>query len=127
MTKVLSIRLTIEEEAAMRRQMALSGDRELGPHIKRIYFGQLYPNEGVLGQLQRNSELALDMLATLGKNPRYSGSEPDRDDNTRDTELRLLAAIFMMIHDSIGKTQQALISRYIDKQAVEDFMKTKPI
>ncbi|MDR5740073.1 hypothetical protein [Caballeronia sp. LZ016] len=125
MTKVLSVRLTVEEEAAMRRQMALSGDREIGPHIKRIYFGQLHPGEGVLAELQRNSELALDMLATLGRNARRVDCETEPNENNRDTELRLLAAIFTMIYSSIGKLQQALIGRYVDHQVVEDFLKAK--
>ncbi|WP_244851818.1 hypothetical protein [Caballeronia sp. SL2Y3] len=125
MTKVLSIRLTAEEEAAMRRQMVLSGDRELGPHIKRIYFGQLYPSEGVLAELRRKSELTLDMLATLGRNARHVDNETDQDNNSRDTELRLLAAIFTMLHASVGKTQQALINRYINYEAVENFLRSK--
>lgn len=120
-----SVWLNIEEEAFIRERMAIAGETKLGAHIKRVYFGNLNPREGVLAEVRQNGEIALDMLATLARKARADEPEIELDDDNRDTELRLLAAIFMMLHASIGKTQQALIDRYIDPKVVEDFLKAR--
>ncbi|WP_369718044.1 hypothetical protein [Burkholderia multivorans] len=111
--------MSSEEEAFMRRQMEIAGETELGPHIKRVYFGRLNPSEGVLAQLMKNSDMALTMLATVAKD---RGESPAKDES-RDLELQLLAAIFTMLHMSIGKDQRLMIERYIDPKAVENFLK----
>jgi hypothetical protein len=120
-----SVWINVDEEAFMRRQMAIAGETKLGAHIKRVYFGNLNPGEGVLAEVRHNGEMALDMLAALAKKPRAEQEENEPEDDSRDTELRLLAAIFMMLHASIGKAQQALIDRYIDPKVVEDFLKAR--
>ncbi|HDR9474428.1 hypothetical protein [Burkholderia multivorans] len=119
MRRTTSISLSSEEEAFMRRQMEIAGETELGPHIKRVYFGRLNPSEGVLAQLMKNSDMALTMLATVAKD---RGESPAKDES-RDLELQLLAAIFTMLHMSIGKDQRLMIERYIDPKAVENFLK----
>lgn len=122
--RTLSIRLSAEEEAQIRRQMALAGEKDLGPHIKRVYFEKLRPGEGILPELRRNTEMTLQMLATI------NGASADRDQAPptkgvdRDLELRLLAAIFWMLHTSISKDAKALIGRYIDPDAVFRFLQS---
>ena len=67
MRRTTSISLSSEEEAFMRRQMEIAGETELGPHIKRVYFGRLNPGEGVLAELRTNTDMTLSMLATMTK------------------------------------------------------------
>lgn len=123
MRRTTSISLSSEEEASMRRQMEIAGETELGPHIKRVYFGRLNPGEGVLAELRTNTDMALSMLATMTKGMPAGAGRPAEKDDSRDLELRLLAAIFTMLHMSVGKDQRLLIERYIDPKAVETFLK----
>jgi len=124
MTRILSVRVNVEEEAFMRRQMEIAGESQLGPHIKRVYFGNLKPGEGVLPELRRNTELALSMLAELSKRGAPLNEASREDLNNRDLELRLLSAIFVMLHTSVGNDSRTFISRYINYQAVETYLKS---
>ena len=121
--RVVSVRLKDEEEAFMRRQMEIAGEADLGPHIKRVYFGNLNPGEGVLSELRRNSEMALSMLSDMRRSGSSSGGGEEQKEHDRDTELRLLAAIFLMLHMSLGKDARLVIDRYVSSKAVEDFLK----
>ncbi|QDS32481.1 hypothetical protein [Burkholderia contaminans] len=66
----------------MRRQMEIAGETELGPHIKRVYFGRLNPGEGVLAELRTNTDMTLSMLATMTKGlPAGAGRPAEKDDS----------------------------------------------
>ncbi|WP_342234378.1 hypothetical protein [Ralstonia sp. OTU4908] len=119
----LNIWLSDEDEAFMRRQMEIAGETKLGPHIKRVYYGNLNPGEGVLSELRRNSEMALSMLSNMKRSGSSSGDGEEQKEHDRDTELRLLAAIFLMLHMSLGKDARLVIDRYVSSKAVEDFLK----
>lgn len=121
--RTTSIRLSDEEEAFIRRQMEIAGDKDLGPHIKRVYFGKLNPKDGLLPELMRNSELALHMLAELRKGGALPSPQAADVDAGGDTELRLLAAIFWMLYMSVGKDVQTVIKRYVDPNAVDTYLK----
>ncbi|MCL6485009.1 MAG: hypothetical protein I4O49_12725 [Janthinobacterium lividum] len=119
----LNIWLSDEDEAFMRRQMEIAGETKLGPHIKRVYYGNLNPGEGVLSELRRNSEMALSMLSNMKRSGSSAGDGGEQKEHDRDTELRLLAAIFLMLHMSLGKDARLVIDRYVSSKAVEDFLK----
>lgn len=120
----LNLWLSAEDEARMRRQMEIAGESQLGPHIKRVYFGNLNPGEGVLPELRKNSEMALSMLANLAKKGASSTGDDKDDSQDRDLELRLLAAIYLMLHMSVGRDNRAMIDRYLDHKAIDTFFKS---
>jgi hypothetical protein len=133
MTSVLSIRLTIEDEAFMRRQMEIAGESKLGPHIKRVYYGNLNPGEGILAAIRRDLEMALFMLAKLAKAKDNEATknieihdgetkQPDQSDG-KELELRLLAGIYSMLHMSVNKDVRLMVDRYINQTAVDNFLK----
>lgn len=119
----LNIWLSDEDEAFMRRQMEIAGETKLGPHIKRVYYGNLNPGEGVLSELRRNSEMALSLLSEMRRNGSGVAGGEEQKEHDRDTELRLLAAIFLMLHMSLSKDARLVIDRYVSSKAVEDFLK----
>lgn len=121
--RTTSIRLSDEEEAFIRRQMALSGEKDLGPHIKRVYFGKLNPSEGLLPELLQKSEMALAMLAELRRGTGLASPPPADSDAEGDTELRLLAAIFWMLYMSVGSDVKTVIKRYVNPDAVDTYLK----
>lgn len=120
----LNIWLSIEDEAFMRRQMELAGESQLGSHIKRVYFGNLKPGEGVLAELRRDQQLTLSKLTELVKSGGAKSATDEAGDDDRALELRLLAAIFLMLEMSIGKDQKLIIGRYVDRNAIENYLKS---
>lgn len=75
-----SVWLNVEEEEFIRRQKAIAATPSSARTQARL-LRHLNPGEGVLAELRQKSELALDMLATLGRNARHVDNETDQYNN----------------------------------------------
>ncbi|ACD21625.1 hypothetical protein [Paraburkholderia phytofirmans] len=121
----LNIRLTVEEEAEIRQRMALAGERQMGPHIKRVYFGNLKAHEGPIADLKRTGELSVYLLGELAKKAgvraRPDKHEDELDEN--DLHLRIMILLYLMVYESVDSTMRAWADRFLNKEALETFLK----
>ncbi|HGO6073754.1 TPA: hypothetical protein ACK3Q6_004466 [Burkholderia cepacia] len=114
---VKTIKFTPEEEAFIRHRMEMAGETNFSAHIKRVYFGHLKPTEGPLGAIKTNTDLMLDMLVGLA-------DRPEKEEQSRDAERRILSGIYYLLHMSASKDKRAFVDRVIDAQAIENYLKS---
>lgn len=115
MSKYVPLRFNDMEEAALLRLFAVSGDRALGTHIKRVYFDASQPNTQALQALRVEMER---MRESLGA-PRTA--EPHAGDH--ELTLSLLCGTYLMVRRSVGESVRAQADQFVDASAVELYLR----
>jgi len=111
-------RTTDEEERIIEQRMLLAGDRSRSEHFRRIYFDSFQQGESTLGEVRAEIR---DLAQGFEELRRLIGKLADAGGG--DVEQRLLAALFCMLYPSVTEGVQANMDRYMDKDAIEKFLK----
>lgn len=102
----------------------MAGETNMSAHIKRVYFGTLKPFEGPIAEVKTGVDQAVYMLDKL--TAAAGIAVRDRDDSAldeSDLQLRVMVLLYIMVHASVDKTTQVWADRYINRDALEAFLK----
>lgn len=115
---VVSVRLNLEEEEQVRRNMVLAGEKAASTYMKRLAMeGDRLPDAALSG-LRRQVDLVTDQVATLNK---LMGQLLAKDGDG--LELQVLAGVFLMLYQSVDPALQATIDQHINAKGVQGFLK----
>ena len=121
----VTIWVSIEEEAEIRKRMASAGETKISSHIKRVYFGNLKAHEGPIADLKRTGDLSVYLLGELVKKADIRGlpGEDGDEANESDLQLRILALLYLMVYESVDSSMRVWADRFLNKGALETFLK----
>ena len=114
MGRLVTIRLNDQEEEALMRCFAGSGDQALSQHIKRVYFNAAELNGAAVAAIQNDVELIAQDLAAL----RAANARQDAN-----LALNLLSGLYLMVRKSVAENVRSQADKYLDHGAIETYLK----
>lgn len=115
--RTLSLKVDIEEEAAIRQRMAKAGDKSLSAYLRRVALEGGYDLEYRLGRMQRQMDLLTEALE------RQQGLIVRILDNKNDQlELKLLAGVYQMVYSSVDPAVQTIADRHTDAAGIDVYL-----
>lgn len=109
-----------QELEALEFRMKTCGETAKSTHIKRVYFEGGKQDNVQLGRMQRQLDLLTDSNERMATTLRHL-MQMKIDDN----ELKLLSGLYTMIHASVEPAVRKLADRYIQAEAVEQFLEER--
>ena len=106
-----------QELEALEFRMKTCGEKAKSTHIKRVYFEGGKQDNAQLGRMQRQLDLLTDSNERMATTLRHLMQM--KVDNT---ELMLLSGLYTMIHASVEPAVRKLADRYIQAEAVEQYL-----
>lgn len=117
---IVSIRLNREEEDAVKYRMKIGGETVVSAHIKRVYFEGGKQDNEQLGRIQKQLDMLTESSEQIEKTMRHI-----QQAKTDDTELTLLAALYILLYPSVEPAIRAKADKYIKAEVVEKFLEKK--
>ncbi len=106
-----------QELEALEFRMKTCGETAKSTHIKRVYFEGGKQDNAQLGRMQRQLDLLTESNEQMAKTLRHLMQM-----KVDSTELTLLSGLYTMIHASVEPAVRKLADRYIQAEAVEQFL-----
>lgn len=114
---VVQIRTSDEDEEIIAKRMALRGDTNRSEHFRRAYFQAAGEHEQLVGEVRAELREVSQQLTDL-RNVVYRIAERE----SSDLEMRMLAALLVLVYPSVDKTVQGKIDKYLDMGTIEKFL-----
>jgi tetrahydromethanopterin S-methyltransferase subunit F len=114
---IVSFGITSDQEEIVMRRMKTAGETNRSEHFRRVYFQGDDASDALIGDLKRQvGELA----DAVGRNQKLLQQlVAMRADGL---EIKLLAALYMLLHPSVEPGVQATVDRHIDIAGVAGFL-----
>lgn len=110
-------RTTEADELEIRRRMDLAGEDNRSQHFRRVYMEGAGDYERVVGEMRQEMARQADTLNELRLMVRRLVEK-----ETSDVELKMMAALFMLIYPSVEEAVQQDIEKYIDPAVIKSFL-----
>lgn len=111
-TKSIGFRVDENELKLILSEMVLTGEKEVGNHVKRVYF------DSITGD---NISGVKDKIDDLYVFTQYIRQAVDAQDN--DLVITMLSGIYFMLREMSNKEVKKEIDGYIDIEAIENYLK----
>ncbi len=110
-------RTTEAEEEVIAQRMALRGDTNRSEHFRRAYFQAAGEVDQLVGEVRAEMREHSQQLSEI-RNLVYRMAERE----SSDIEMRMLAALLVLVYPSVDKTLQSKIDKTLDMRTIEKFL-----